>query len=403
MRVRVATLNAWGLPILAADVGPRLRAIGRELEALDLDVVAFQEVWTPVGQRALIEAGRRAGLVHHWHRRRLLLGSGLLVLSRLPVEEVDFDRFALRADAGSRKDELLGGKGFAEVRVRTPAGPLRVIDTHLHAGRSGADGVANRTHRTAQIVQLCREVRELRDPVLVLGDLNCSARDPEHGVLTGLSGLRDVAAERGWDEPTVTGENPYRASSSHSDRRIDFVLARDGVDRVLHTRTVEHAFDRPLFLSGRRIAFSNHRGVLAELSLEPAAGSANVPAPPDPRALAVAHELLSQGARAARSERRRARKLAGFGLAGALLAAGSRRALHPTRRQLLRGGLHLSAGAALAPGLGMSLLSEWFLPVEIDGFGEARADLARIEQAGRSQAVARARAVDAVDESSRRG
>ncbi len=63
MRVRVATLNVWALPtFLGEDVAARMRAIGRRLPDLDLDAIAFQEVWIPDARATLVAAGRRAGL-----------------------------------------------------------------------------------------------------------------------------------------------------------------------------------------------------------------------------------------------------------------------------------------------------------------------------------------------------
>ena len=97
MELCVATLNVWALPASIAERVPdRMRAIGRNLRTLDLDIVAFQEVWTESARTALIAAGRRAGLDHFWHNELSLRGSGLLVLSRLPIRSIRFERFAIR-------------------------------------------------------------------------------------------------------------------------------------------------------------------------------------------------------------------------------------------------------------------------------------------------------------------
>lgn len=375
MQVRVATLNTWALPLFAESVGERLHAIGERLGSLDVDVVAFQEVWTPFASRVLEEAGRRAGLVYAWHRHRFLIGSGLLVLSRLPFHDVDFDRFTLHGGR-VRRDEILGGKGFAKVHLRTPAGPLTVFDTHLLAGTSRAGSSVYRSQRTAQIVQLAHEVREIRDPVIVLGDLNFVESDPEHRVLVGLTGLRDVAAELDRREPTAVRTNPYRRDTDKPDRRIDYVLARDGDGRRLRPRTVSLAFDEDLRIDGRRAAFSDHAGVLAEIAVEPHATAGRRAA--DPEALALASRLLDDGAGTARALRARRRAWAGAGLATAALAASGRRALSADRRGFLRGALQVGALAALAPGVGLSLSSEWLVPDELHGFRVARNALARI-------------------------
>ena len=58
VRLRVATLNVWAVPLFSERIGARMREIGRRLAALELDAIAFQEVWTPAARRRLIEAGR---------------------------------------------------------------------------------------------------------------------------------------------------------------------------------------------------------------------------------------------------------------------------------------------------------------------------------------------------------
>ena len=63
MQIRVATLNVWGLPSpISPDGAARMRAIGRRLPHLGVDVVAFQEVWTADARHILLREGRTAGL-----------------------------------------------------------------------------------------------------------------------------------------------------------------------------------------------------------------------------------------------------------------------------------------------------------------------------------------------------
>ena len=44
--LRLLTLNVWGLPLVAPDLERRMDAIGRQLAAMDLDIVGLQEAWT---------------------------------------------------------------------------------------------------------------------------------------------------------------------------------------------------------------------------------------------------------------------------------------------------------------------------------------------------------------------
>jgi len=373
MRLRVATLNVWAMPLLGERTAARMREIGRRLDGLALDAIAFQEVWTPSARRALIAAGADAGLVHVWHRKRWMIGSGLLVLSRLPFDHARFHRFALRGGTAD-KSEWLGGKGFAELVLRTPAGPIVLVDTHLHAGTVREGEVGARALRIAQIVQLAAWVRSHSEPVLVLGDLNCQDRDPEHEVLRGLTALRDLAAEAGSPLPTALHTNPYRLDSPKPDRRIDYVWARDGERLGLRPASVERVFAEPFAIDGRIAACSDHAGVLAELEIATAPQSAQVRA--DVAAIDLASRLLGEGTRSARRERRTNRADAGIAVAAAALAVTGSRTTPVSRRTLLRHTLSLAALAALAPTFEASITSEWFAPSEIGAFAKAQALLA---------------------------
>jgi endonuclease/exonuclease/phosphatase family metal-dependent hydrolase len=374
VRLRLATLNVWAVPFFSERIGKRMREIGRRLAALDLDAIAFQEVWTAGARHKLIEAGRAAGLDQVWHRKRLLIGSGLLVLSRLPIEQVQFRRFALRGGTPD-KDEWLGGKGFVELVLRTQAGPLVLIDTHLHAGTLRAGALGARALRTAQIVELADQVRVRGAPVLLAGDLNFQDDEPEHVVLQGLTALRDLAAEIGNREATALRSNPYRLGSPKGDRRIDYLLARDGDQIGLRPVSVARVFDEPFAIDGRKAACSDHAGVLAELELAPVPRSGRALA--DIAALDLATRFLGEGAKIARRDRRANRAEAGIGFAAALGLTGTR-ALPLSRRRMLRGALSLGVLAALAPTLEASLSSEWLASSEIDAFGRAGALLANM-------------------------
>ena len=93
MQLRVASLNVWALPWpVGRDVAARMEAIGSRFEALGADVVALQEVWTEAARESLVDAGRRAGLSEIWHSESARAGGGLLVLTRLPIAGVHFER-----------------------------------------------------------------------------------------------------------------------------------------------------------------------------------------------------------------------------------------------------------------------------------------------------------------------
>ena len=367
MELRVATLNVWALPASIAERVPdRMLAIGRKLSSLELDIIALQEVWTESARATLVDAGRHAGLGHVWHNERSISGGGLLVMSRLPIRSVRFERFTIRgAPQGLTHIDYIGGKGFARLRFDTPDGPFTLINTHLQARYALDVAHAYRAHRTGQIVQLAVRARETVDPLLALGDFNITESSPEYRVLQGLTGLRDVAAELGVRQPTVLRDNPYRNSETQ-DQRVDLILRRDGERSRLRALSVSRVFDEVFELDGRAASFSDHAGVLAELELTDAAPARDGGV--DPEAVRMASLLLREGTLDAERRRRGDRTWAGIGLGGAVLAGLGTRTPPVTRRRLLRGLLTGAGLMALTPGVGLSIFSEVLVPNEIRAF-----------------------------------
>lgn len=353
-RVRIASLNVWALARpLARDVAERMVLIGGALGELNADLVAFQEVWTAAAGRALLAAGRAAGLDHAWNGQRETGGSGLVALSRWPIERTAFEAFATRGlPERFWHGDYWGAKGFGTLRVTTPAGPLAFVDTHLHAQYDENAYPEYHTHRMGQVVQLSAALAPIDVPTIAAGDFNMRPDAPEYRALAGLSGLRDVAAEAGDPRPTSLRANPYNRDDE-SDARIDYVFARDGARRALRVLRAERAFDGPIRIGGREAALSDHAGLLVDLEISPKRGGAGAPTPhPDPEAVALARETLARGIELARARRGDHRLGAASALALGVggLAAGRVDAL--TRRRLLR--RSLAAVAALSSGSGLA-------------------------------------------------
>jgi sphingomyelin phosphodiesterase 2 len=372
VRIRIATFNVWGLPEpFSPEPLARAEAIGSHLPHLEVDIVVFQEVWTAAARRVLRRSGERAGLGHAWHNRVSLGGSGLLVLSRLPIDAVRFEPFEL-AGQPHRLDhpDYYGGKGYVEVHVTTTAGPLTVVGTHLHARYSSDVAHEYVAYRTGEIVQLSRAASRLDGALAVVGDFNFTEDDPEHAVATGLAGLRDVAAELDRREATVLSANPFRSGSGRPDRRVDYVFARDGRSQHVIGRSIRRIYDEPLAsAAGAPPGYSDHAGLLAELEIR--VGGADRPRQPDRRAVEIALDLLSRGREEALARRRDGRVWAGAGLGcAAVAAAGTRGVPSLSRRGLLRSAVRGAALLALAPTAGFSMLSELTVPTELAAFDE---------------------------------
>jgi len=376
MQLRLLTLNVWGLPWPVSRIPDvRMRMIAADLPALELDAAAFQEVWTPSAREILIEGGHRAGLPHAWYLGGLVANSGLLVLSRWPIREARFTRFALGGlPQRIQHFDYFGGKGFVQCMLDLPVGEFELFASHLHAGY-GRMGYADEYfgHRVAQMIELALAVATSPHPLAVLGDLNARPERDEMRILLDSTGLVDLALAIGRDVPTLLPYSPYGADQEPPGKRIDYVLARAG--QSLGIRPVEalRTFDTEFVLGGQRATFSDHTGVLAELDL----GGPGHPLPaPASHTLERARRALKHGKRLAK--RRRAEQLVAGAGAG-LLAATSSAVAYSTRRNWLRRAGFALAGLAILPSATWVALAEVFTPTEIAAYRVAQAKLAELE------------------------
>ena len=384
MKIRLATLNVWALPEpIGRDVQPRIDAIGARLPDLGLDVAAFQEVWTRDAASRLLRAGKRAGLVHGWYGDGTFGKGGLLVLSRLPIEDVHFEAYSVTGapEKAAANLEYLSGKGFATVRLTTPSGPLLLVNTHLHARYSSSAPHRHAPQRTGQAIQLATRFADSREPIISLGDFNFREGETDYRVLTDILGLEDVAAALDHRQNTTLHSNPYRNPAA-ADRRKDFVFVRNGVNHALLPKSITRRFDDTFAVDGAPGSFSNHAGLVAEIELvelaSAAVNHAPLPLDPDPDVFEAAAQMLAKGERLARARQDGGRAASGIGLGVAALATLGALPKRMSRRRLLRAGLAAGALAALAPSLGFSIASEVLVPDEIRAFRDAARQLAAL-------------------------
>jgi endonuclease/exonuclease/phosphatase family metal-dependent hydrolase len=355
MKLRVATLNVWAMPPpLAPHISWRMRRIGEELSRLDLDVVAFQEAWMTPARRRLVAEAREAGFEHIWTNPREPGGGGMVVASRHPIEETRFTQFALPVAATRVKDlNYFAGRGFVDVRIHTPGGPFRLVNTHLHS--------QSRRYRIAQLVELTGRIEHAEEPLVAVGDFNFQETSPEYQIWQGLSGFRDTAVEAGNPQPTVYPGNPMKARGTP--RRIDYVFVRDGTDRTLVTQGTRRVFDGPLDRRGTPAAYSDHAGVLAELEL--ASGRRASGWAPDREAAALARGFLTKARARAATRARTDRMIAGTGLLAAFGAMAGLRDPRISRRKLLSRALRITALASIPPAAACAVFSAVTNPDEL--------------------------------------
>lgn len=199
-RIRILTLNCWGLKYLAKYRHERLSEIGRQLAIAEEppEIVGLQECWTQQDYKSIRKQTKHI-LPYGKFYFSGIFGGGLAILSKWPIEESTMYAYPLngRPTAFFRGDWFVG-KGVACARVRF--GPrnediAEVFCTHLHAPYEREPNDSYICHRTAQaweIAKLMRGAAERGHLVIGLGDFNMVPSSFAHRLITTHAPVKDV-------------------------------------------------------------------------------------------------------------------------------------------------------------------------------------------------------------------
>ena len=256
LAVRVASLNAWLIPFGTDDLDERLERMGPAIDALEPDIVCLQEVWFGAAFESLVEA------LEHRLPNTARSGGGLAVLSRWPVREAVFEEFPASTAPGFI--EWLARKGFLVTVLETPAGPLRVVNSHLAFDHS-ADNRGN----SVQLPILLDALAAHTDlPLVLCADLNIRSADegaPSAGFLSLLDAGLEDAADVGPDGQPAEREGT-RVGWPREGRRArwdpDYVMFRSGDAETLEVTAFRQVLDTV------ETALSDHNLQLADILLE---------------------------------------------------------------------------------------------------------------------------------------
>lgn len=198
MKLRVMTYN------IRLGIQQGVPAVAAALAVEEPELIALQEVgrgWTmgPAGDTTAALSAQ-LGLPHYIFVPSLTCAAahyGHALLSAYPVVDAAFSRLPQEVDEP---------RTLLETLLETPAGLVRVISTHL-------SHIEDRPLQGLRLLEHVRARPEL--PTLVMGDLNATAQEAFIAEL--LSDTCDA-------DPTATPTYP----ADLPERRIDYVLARDG-------------------------------------------------------------------------------------------------------------------------------------------------------------------------------
>jgi endonuclease/exonuclease/phosphatase family metal-dependent hydrolase len=215
-----------------------LDRIARVLVREAPDVVALQEADGPAiwsGNFDHVDyLATRGDFAHHFrgeHVKGLRLSYGTALVSRLPLGDCASTTFA-------RSPPTLS-KGFVTSSIAWPKQPntrVTIVSVHLDFARAAVRG--------KQVQRLAAQLKDIKGPIVVMGDFNCEWQGRE-------SSLRTLAAELGLRayQPTADGMATFPGLG----KRLDWILISPGLEFVSYARLGD--------------TLSDHLGVAAELRL----------------------------------------------------------------------------------------------------------------------------------------
>ena len=208
-QLRVVTLNT-GLIAVTPLMAERLELILASGILREYDIVALQEVTLAADAARIVAKARELGLgyahafdggvgISFWPGCQ---GTGLLVLSRWPMQETVYRRYVVNGKPERiHHFDYYGSKGMGLCRIALGDSTLNLYVTHMHAMYTDnysdqAAGVADEyeQHRAAQALQLSEFVRATSssaDLTLAVGDFNSLPNSLAMRTVHTLGGLRD--------------------------------------------------------------------------------------------------------------------------------------------------------------------------------------------------------------------
>jgi sphingomyelin phosphodiesterase 2 len=139
-KLRILSLNCWGLKFIAKLRNERLTEIANQIAAADPrpDIVGLQECWTQQDYNVI-----REKTIHFLPYGKFyhsgIFGGGLVILSRWPIEESNMVRYPLNGrPAAFYRGDWFVGKGVACARIRIGPGRRDIAEvfcTHVRSSR----------------------------------------------------------------------------------------------------------------------------------------------------------------------------------------------------------------------------------------------------------------------------
>eukprot|EP00092_Neocalanus_flemingeri_P020905 GFUD01022647.1.p1 GENE.GFUD01022647.1~~GFUD01022647.1.p1 ORF type:complete len:367 (+),score=75.01 GFUD01022647.1:390-1490(+) len=267
MKLKVITLNCWGIPwsiptISSPDRSDRFEAIGDFLSSEKYDFVFLQEVWDEQDYFKLANKLSRS-LPHSFYFKAGTIGSGTCIFSVVPIDQVFNKTFSINGYPHQVwRGDGLAGSGVGAVQVTLEEKKILLCVTHFHAEYSGEF----QTDRAAQAWEVRNFVKQVDqgdklDLLVLAGDLNSLPGELPHKILTSC--LKDC-----WQgNYAITFGNPSNSYAGKEEAEtLDYIFVKEGSKVQVTVQKTSLPLEHTIPYGN--ISYSDHEAVETELLIE---------------------------------------------------------------------------------------------------------------------------------------
>lgn len=235
VKVRVFSLNCWGVRYLSKKLPQRYSMIGELLCKEEHDIILLQEVWSEKDYLSL-KKKLSSCHPHSHHFKSGVIGSGLAIFSKYRINDTFLYRYSLNGyPYMAHHGDWFGGKAVGLAVLNIGSLTANVYVTHLHAEycRDKDSYLPHRVVQAWELQQFVRHTSAGADVVILAGDLNMHPQDLGNRLLRTSTGLRDSyteAAKFDGNENGITliSDNPFTLKKElapfEKGIRIDYIL-----------------------------------------------------------------------------------------------------------------------------------------------------------------------------------
>ncbi|XP_030623685.1 sphingomyelin phosphodiesterase 2a [Chanos chanos] len=284
VRLRVFSLNCWGIRYLSRHCEQRFEMIADMLERERHDIVLLQEVWS---EQDFLSLKRKLSVTHPYshHFKSGVIGSGLAFFSKYTLQNTLLHQYSLNGYPYKvRHGDWFGGKAVGLAVLDVTGLRVHVYITHLHAEycRSHDEYLAHRTAQAWELQQFVHHTSRGAALVVLGGDLNMHPQDLGTRLVQALTGLRDCYTEAQVfdgceDGITLIADNPFTKREDlipfEKGIRIDYIMFKGSESLSVQCESLSTTKGS---VPGHPFPYSDHEALTAELVLFHSEGS-NMP------------------------------------------------------------------------------------------------------------------------------